>query len=64
MAKYSDDFKLKLVKEYIDGPLGYILLSKKYVIPGPKPIKKVDIRCNFLHDRYTDRFTKRYRRLI
>ncbi|WP_279402062.1 transposase [Piscibacillus salipiscarius] len=30
MAKYSNDFKLKIVKEYLEGPLGYGLLAKKY----------------------------------
>ena len=32
MAKYSDDFKLMVVKEYLKGPLGYKLLVRKYGI--------------------------------
>ncbi|WP_197089536.1 transposase [Bacillus sp. SA1-12] len=30
MAKYSEEFKLKLVKEYLEGKLGYRLLAQKY----------------------------------
>lgn len=30
--KYSYEFKLKVVQEYLDGTLGYLLLSKKYNI--------------------------------
>ncbi|WP_208560826.1 helix-turn-helix domain-containing protein [Marinilactibacillus kalidii] len=40
MAKYSYEFKNKIVKEYLDGPLGYTLLAKKYGIPSISPIKK------------------------
>lgn len=32
MAKYSDEFKLMVVKEYLDGPLGFKLLVRKYDI--------------------------------
>jgi len=32
MAKYSDEFKLKVVKEYLDGSLGLKLLVRKYDI--------------------------------
>ena len=32
MAKYSDEFKLMVVKEYLEGPLGYKLLAKKHDI--------------------------------
>ena len=32
MAKYSDEFKLMVVKEYLDGPLGLKLLVRKYDI--------------------------------
>ena len=39
MAKYSDEFKLKIVKEYLEGRLGYRLLAQKYSIPSPTPIK-------------------------
>lgn len=34
MAKYSDEFKLKVVKEYLEGTLGYKLLARKYCIPS------------------------------
>src|SRR5690625_891525 len=40
MAKYSGEFKLKIVKEYLEGPLGYRLLAKKYDIPNKSPIQK------------------------
>ncbi|MFC4025463.1 helix-turn-helix domain-containing protein [Oceanobacillus longus] len=30
MAKYSEEFKIKLVTEYLYGNLGYKLLAKKY----------------------------------
>jgi len=32
MAKYSEEFKLQVVQEYLNGPLGYKLLTKKYAI--------------------------------
>jgi transposase len=31
MVKYSEEFKVKVVQEYLSGPLGYILLAKKYI---------------------------------
>ncbi|WP_100404267.1 helix-turn-helix domain-containing protein [Bacillus solitudinis] len=34
MAKYSEEFKIKLVTEYLHGNLGYKLLAKKYNIPS------------------------------
>ncbi len=34
MAKYSEEFKLKIVQEYLEGTLGYRLLAKKYGIPS------------------------------
>ncbi|RDW16446.1 helix-turn-helix domain-containing protein [Oceanobacillus chungangensis] len=34
MAKYSEEFKIKLVTEYLHGNLGYQSLSKKYNIPS------------------------------
>ena len=40
MAKYSEEFKLKLVEEYVEGPLGYKLLARKYGLPDPSPIKR------------------------
>ena len=30
VAKYSEEFKLQVVKEYLKGPLGYTLLAEKY----------------------------------
>ncbi|MDN6160835.1 MAG: transposase [Staphylococcus equorum] len=40
MAKrYSDEFKLKIVNEYLEGFLGYKRLAKKYSIPSTTPIK-------------------------
>ncbi|WP_281277116.1 hypothetical protein [Oceanobacillus piezotolerans] len=33
MAKNSEKFKPKIVKEYLGGSLGYNLLAKKYSIP-------------------------------
>lgn len=39
MAKYSEQFKLMLVREYHEGKLGYELLAKKYDIPSTTPIK-------------------------
>ena len=32
--KYSDEFKLMVIKEYLDGDLGVRLLSKKYNLPS------------------------------
>ncbi|MBX0315414.1 helix-turn-helix domain-containing protein [Planococcus glaciei] len=40
MAKYSEDFKLRMVKEYAEGALGYTLLARKYGIPSSTPIKQ------------------------
>ena len=34
MAKYSTEFKMKLVKEYLEGKIGYRELAKKYNIPN------------------------------
>lgn len=33
MTKYSDEFKLKVVRDYLDGHYGYRKLAKKYNIP-------------------------------
>lgn len=38
MAKYSNDFKLTVVQEYLKGPLGYLLLAQKYNIPNMSQI--------------------------
>lgn len=38
MAKYSESFKLQLVKEYLENSLGYTLLAQKYGMPSSSPI--------------------------
>jgi len=40
MAKYSEQFKLTLVKEYQEGKLGYNLLAKKYDMKDCTQIKR------------------------
>ncbi|WP_419182591.1 transposase, partial [Lysinibacillus fusiformis] len=40
MAKYSEEFKIHVVNEYMKGPLGYKLLAKKYDIPNHSQIKR------------------------
>jgi transposase len=40
MAKYSEKFKLMLVREYQKGKLGYDLLAKKHNMTSSSPIKK------------------------
>ncbi len=40
MAKYSFEFKLKVVKEYLEGPESYETLSKKYQVPSNTVIKR------------------------
>ncbi|TLS34885.1 helix-turn-helix domain-containing protein [Pseudalkalibacillus caeni] len=39
MAKYSEEFKIKLVTEYLDGNLGYRSLAKKYNMPSRTPLQ-------------------------
>lgn len=39
MAKYSEEFKLKLVTEYLEGHLGYKSLAKKYNLPSKTPLQ-------------------------
>ncbi|WP_078428007.1 helix-turn-helix domain-containing protein [Alkalihalobacterium alkalinitrilicum] len=39
MAKYSEEFKIKLVTEYLHGDLGYKLLAKKYNMPSQTPLQ-------------------------
>jgi len=36
MAKYSVEFKLKIVQEYLKGDIGYRALAHKYGIPDKK----------------------------
>ncbi|MFT4416073.1 transposase [Fredinandcohnia humi] len=38
MAKYSEQFKVMLVKEYQEGKLSYSLLAKKYGMMDSTPI--------------------------
>lgn len=38
--KYSYEFKLKIVQEYLNGTLGYTLLSKKYNISSKSQLQK------------------------
>lgn len=40
MAKYSKVFKLQIVKEYLDGDLGYSALAQKYKIRHKKSIQE------------------------
>jgi len=39
MAKYNQGFKLKVVQEYLNGHLGYLLLAQKYGVPSSTAIK-------------------------
>lgn len=39
MSKYSPEFKLKIVTEYLQGTLGYHSLAKKYQIPSQSQIE-------------------------
>lgn len=38
MAKYSDEFKIKVVREYLEGKLGYKLLAQKHGVKSHKQI--------------------------
>ncbi|WP_423407687.1 transposase [Heyndrickxia sp. MSNUG] len=40
MAKYGGKFKLKIVKEYLEGTISYISLAKKYGIPAESQIRR------------------------
>jgi len=40
MTKYSEGFKLRLVKEYLENSLGYEHLARVYGIPSSTPIKR------------------------
>lgn len=39
MAKYSPEFKLKIVTEYLQDTLGHRYLAKKYQISSPSQIE-------------------------
>jgi transposase len=38
MTKYSLEFKIKLVNEYLEGQISILVLAKKYGIPSKSPI--------------------------
>ena len=40
MAKYSEAFKLQIVQEYLDGPLGYKALARKYSLPDAAQLRQ------------------------
>lgn len=40
MAKYSEKFNSKIVKEYLGGTLGYNSLAKKYGIPAESQVRR------------------------
>lgn len=40
MTKYSTEFKIKVVKEYLKGNLGYINLAKKYNISNESVVRR------------------------
>ena len=40
MGKYTEEFKLKVVKEYLEGPLGSVSLAKKHGIPNHSQIQR------------------------
>ncbi len=46
MSKYTKEFKLKVVKEYLKGNLGYVTLARKYNIPKHEQIRKWIKRYN------------------
>ncbi len=48
MAKYSFEFKLKIVREYLDGKESYKYLSKKYGITDSSQLRKWVNAYNFL----------------
>ncbi len=48
MAKYSFEFKLKVVREYLDGKESYKYLSKKHGIPDKSQLRRWVNAYNFL----------------
>ncbi|WP_420491196.1 transposase [Neobacillus vireti] len=40
MAKYSEEFKLMIVREYKEGTLGHKLLAKKYGVKSYSQVKR------------------------
>ncbi|MBU8906491.1 transposase, partial [Desertibacillus haloalkaliphilus] len=39
MAKYDDEFKLRIVKAYLSGEGGYRRLAKEWGLPDSKPLR-------------------------
>lgn len=39
MVKYSEEFKLRLVREYLEGPMGHTLFAKKYGLSSSTPLR-------------------------
>lgn len=65
MAKYSEDFKLHLVKEYLESSLGYRRLAHKYGMPSSPIIRwvrayqafgKEGLRKKQTHQKYSVQF--------
>ena len=40
MSKYTKEFKLKVVKEYLKGNIGYPTLAKKYNVPKHEQVRR------------------------
>ena len=40
MTKYNTEFKMKVVKEYLEGSISYKDLAKKYSIPDKSTVRK------------------------
>ena len=40
MAKYKTEFKMKVVKEYLEGNVSYKYLAKKYSIPDKSNVRR------------------------
>ncbi|MCG7337166.1 helix-turn-helix domain-containing protein [Sporosarcina sp. ACRSM] len=40
MAKYSEEFKVAIVREYLDGRIGYSLLAKKHGVKSKEQIRE------------------------
>ena len=38
--KYTEEFKLMVVQEYLTGTMGYLRLANKYNLPSTYPIRK------------------------
>ena len=40
MAKYSEEFKFKVVQDYLNGSLGYGLIAKKYSVAAESQVRR------------------------